>query len=100
MKNNIDKKELIKSEGPRIEKYLKYNYEGVEKVEFTDVFFTPTGIPHIVGFINDDNNISFDAGVYNGRYNAAINWDNDDNVPSRSSNDGSIKTMEQIEEEE
>nr|WP_246369343.1 DUF1433 domain-containing protein [Listeria rustica] len=81
VKHEINKREeareeadnkLIAEEKPRIEKYLKYNYENIDSVTVTEVVHNPTGIPHIMGYVNGDKKLSFDAGVYDERFEGAL----------------------------
>jgi len=99
LKKELDKKQLLKTEGPRIEKYLKYNYKNITTVHFTDVIINPTGIPHIKGYINNDKELKFNAGIYDKHYEASLSWFNDNTAPKRY-NDLKNKTVTEIEKEE
>src|SRR5699024_650904 len=83
-------------------KYLKYNYKGIDSVTLTGVKINPTGIPHIEGYINDDKEISFDAGIYDEHFEAALNFDFDRNKPEYRNGDNQVRntTVSEIEKEE
>ncbi|KGL38140.1 hypothetical protein BMT55_09795 [Listeria newyorkensis] len=55
---------LVSVEKPRIEKYFKYNFTGVNKVTVTGAEIHPTGIPHIKGYVNDDKDLYFNAAIH------------------------------------
>ncbi|MGY3779251.1 DUF1433 domain-containing protein [Isobaculum melis] len=99
LKKEFDKKKLIESEGPRIEKYLKYNFKDIKSVTFTDVVMNPTGIPHIHGYVNDDAHLGFSAGIYDEHYEADFSWYNSEISPE-SNNLYKNKTVTEIEKEE
>lgn len=99
LKKEFDKKKLIETEGPRIEKYLKYNYRDIATVNFTEVVINPTGIPHIKGYVNDNTDLKFSAGIYDDHYEASLIWSNDNTAPKRN-NDLKNKTVTEIEDEE
>lgn len=65
-------KKLMAEEKPRIEKYLVYNYENIKSVTLTKVDHNPTGIPHILGYVNGDKELSFDAGIYDEHFETAL----------------------------
>lgn len=70
--NENKKKDLLTSESPRIEKYLKYNYENIKSVTFTKVVVTPMGVPHIQGYVNNNEDMSFNAGIYEKHFETAL----------------------------
>ncbi|MEK0224742.1 DUF1433 domain-containing protein [Bacillus proteolyticus] len=49
----------------RIEKFLNYNFNNVHSVTLTGMYRNPTGVIHIEGYINGDENLDFDASVEN-----------------------------------
>lgn len=93
------KQQLIDEEGPRIEKYLKYNYKGIKEVTFTEVKINPTGIPHIKGYVNNDKKMTFSAGIYDEHYTASLSWNNDEKAPQAKFEDKN-RTVPEIEKEE
>lgn len=68
----IQEKEFIKVEGPRIEKFLKYNYEGIETVTFIDTKVSPMGVPYVEGYVNDNKDMSFSADIYKEHFETAL----------------------------
>jgi len=94
----VQETKFLNEEKPRIEKYLKYNYENIETVTFTEVKIHPTGVPHIIGYVNGDESTYFDAGIYNKHFEGDISTSNismtDDNF------DNGAKNVSDIEKEE
>jgi len=68
----IQETNFLQTEKPRIEKYLKYNYENIETVTFEKVTKSSMGVPHIEGYVNNNKDMSFDAGVYDKHFEAAL----------------------------
>lgn len=89
----MEESKIMSEEKPRIEKFLKYNYDGIESVTLTDVIINSTGIPHVKGYVNGDKNLSFDAGIYEEHFNYALNFKKDDSPEKE-------KTVLEIEKEE
>ncbi|MGY3779201.1 DUF1433 domain-containing protein [Isobaculum melis] len=101
LKEEFDKKKLIETEGPRIEKYLKYNYENYESITFDTVVVNPTGIPHIKGYVNNNPELKFDVGIYDDHFNAGVNWiDDEKSLIPREEYQYESKTVTEIEKEE
>lgn len=50
----------------RITLFLKYNYEGVDKITFEDTYKLPTGTVGIDGYINGDKELDFSADMDSG----------------------------------
>ncbi|MBC1387915.1 DUF1433 domain-containing protein [Listeria innocua] len=59
---------FLKEEAPRIEKYLKYNYNNIENVTFTKVDYTGMGTPYIEGYVNGDKDLYFTTSIYNDHF--------------------------------
>jgi len=98
LKKEFDEKQLLETEGPRIEKYLKYNYKNINSITFTKVKINPTGIPHIIGYVNNDKDMNFNAGIYKKHFSRALDFF--DTTPEYKNTDALIKSIEEIEEEE
>lgn len=98
LKKEIDKKSLLEKEGSRIEKYLKYNYKDINSITFTDVKINPTGIPHIMGYVNNNEDMNFNAGIYKEHFSRALDFF--DKIPEYKNKDGLIKSVTEIEKEE
>ncbi|WP_036080368.1 DUF1433 domain-containing protein [Listeria cornellensis] len=64
--------ELIAIEKPRIEKYFKYNFIGVNQVTVTGAEIHPTGIPHIKGYVNNDKDLYFNAAVHKDHFDGDL----------------------------
>ncbi|EAC3452246.1 hypothetical protein BJM51_12605 [Listeria monocytogenes] len=60
--------QFLKEEAPRIEKYLKYNYNNIENVTFTKVDYTGMGTPYIEGYVNGDKDLYFTTSIYNNHF--------------------------------
>lgn len=94
----IQKKELLTENAPLIEKYLKYNYEGIKSVTFSEVKVNPTGVPHIIGYVNNDKDTYFSAGIYNEKFDGDIGVSN---IPMTDNNlEFGAKSVSDIEKEE
>ncbi|MFL0402560.1 DUF1433 domain-containing protein [Bacillus nitratireducens] len=52
-----------KKQEARVEKYIRYNVKDVKSITFTKREITPMGIPHINGYINQDDKLWFIASV-------------------------------------
>ncbi|MGX7419180.1 DUF1433 domain-containing protein [Carnobacterium gallinarum] len=97
---SIQEKELMETEKPRIEKYLKYNYQNIKTVTLTEVIVNPTGVPHIQGYVNDNKEMSFDAGIYDEHFEGALNVTGDGPLHrTRYAVENGIKNVSDIEEE-
>lgn len=94
----IQKKNFLKEEAPRIEKYLKYNYENIKSVTFTEVKVYPTGVPHIIGYVNDDKSTYFNAGIYNSHFEQSLSTKNISETDAAFNN--GAKSVSEIENEE
>ncbi|WP_440603447.1 DUF1433 domain-containing protein [Bacillus sp. GB_SG_008] len=55
--------QFLKEQKTRIEKYIRYNVKDVESITFTEYSVSPMGVPHINGYINNDQELWFDASV-------------------------------------
>lgn len=98
LKKEFDKKEIIETEGPRIEKYLKYNYKGIDSITFTTVKMNPTGVPHIIGYVNNNKDMNFNAGIYKNHFSRSLDFF--DKIPEYKNKDGLVKSVSEIEKEE
>lgn len=90
---------ILKTEQPRIEKYLTYNYVGVHDVTLTGTHTNPTGVIHVEGYVNDDPKLTFDAGIYDDHFETALD-PTTENFPLLKNKDRSVKTVSEIEAEE
>lgn len=108
VKHEIHKQEVVKEEAndkliaeekPRIEKYLKYNYENIDSVTITGVDVNPTGIPHIMGYVNGDKKLAFDAGIYGEHFETALNVDGE-SFPYAKSLEHDMVPVSEIEKRE
>ncbi|HFT2186600.1 TPA: DUF1433 domain-containing protein [Bacillus cereus] len=63
----VEKKEqeehFWKKQEARVEKYIRYNVKDVKSITFTKREITPMGIPHINGYINQDEKLWFIASI-------------------------------------
>lgn len=58
-----DKDKYFTKQESRVEKFLSYNIPEFKSVTFTKRYFTPMGIAHVDGYINNDKKLSFSASV-------------------------------------
>ncbi|MBC2254552.1 DUF1433 domain-containing protein [Listeria ivanovii] len=54
-------KELMTEQKPRIEKFLNYTYNDIEKITLIGTHTNPTGVVHIEGYVNDNKELWIDA---------------------------------------
>ncbi|WP_221633683.1 DUF1433 domain-containing protein [Listeria innocua] len=94
---NVEKEAFLKEEAPRIEQFLKYNYNNINKLSFTHVKVSPMGIPYIEGFINNDENLFFSATIYDEHFENSISIPED--VSNWRKNEIN-KTVSEIQQEE
>lgn len=52
---------VAKEQEPYIEKYLNYNFNGIDTIEITKVENSPTNTIYISGYINNDKELDFAA---------------------------------------
>ncbi|HFJ9450085.1 TPA: DUF1433 domain-containing protein [Bacillus tropicus] len=52
-----------KKQETRVEKYIHYNAKEVKSITFTKKEVTPMGIPHIKGYINNNERLWFVASI-------------------------------------
>lgn len=90
---------ILKTEQPRIEKYLTYNYVGIHDVNLTSTHTNPTGVIHIAGYVNDDPKLTFVAGIYDNHFETALD-PTTEAFPLLKNKDRSVKTVSEIEAEE
>lgn len=60
-------KKLMEGQKADIELSLKYNYNGIKKVNLVKIEKTPMGYL-IKGYVNDDKKLNFSAGVSDGKF--------------------------------
>lgn len=94
----IQETKLLQEAKPRIEKYLKYNYKNIESVSFIDVKTNPTGVQHIIGYVNNDKETYFNVGIYNNKFEGDIVTHNlretDENIKNGAKNISDIEKEE------
>ncbi|WP_430536436.1 DUF1433 domain-containing protein [Listeria rocourtiae] len=92
-------KVILATEKPYIEKYLTYNYQHIDTVTLEKIHINPTGIVHVEGYVNGDPELSFDAGIYDDHFEAALN-PTGDSFPLLKREDREVKSVSEIEAEE
>ncbi|HAB0008100.1 TPA_asm: hypothetical protein GIN74_01455 [Listeria monocytogenes] len=96
-----DMKKILAEQKPRIETFFNYNYKGVNKITLTSTEKNPTGVIHIKGYLNDNENLWIDAGLYDRAgievVNSAKEVDENFLKPEYEEN---IQTVSEIEKEE
>lgn len=63
---NVEEEAYWDKQKERITLFLKYNYEGVDKITFEDTYKLPTGTVGIDGYVNDDKELDFSADIDSG----------------------------------
>lgn len=94
------KKEILKREGPRVEKFMKYNFEGIKKITIKSLEETPMGGYFLNGYINDDKDLDFSADIGT-KFEKNISY-SEELIPKKKDSNGVeiLKDIEDIEEEE
>lgn len=97
---NEMKKEILKREGPRVEKFMKYNFEGIKKITIKSLEETPMGGYFLNGYINDDKDLDFSADIGT-KFEKNISY-SEELIPKKKDSNGVeiLKDIEDIEEEE
>lgn len=98
LKNEINKKNIMQEESPRIKKFLQYNYPDIKNIAFTKVVIHPTGVPHIEGYVNENKNYFFSASVSSPHFNTGVSFSAEWHPESMGTL--SVKTFNEIEAEE
>ncbi|MES9797124.1 DUF1433 domain-containing protein [Bacillus toyonensis] len=63
LKQKEKEERFWKVQEARIEKYIHYNIQDVKSITFIEHDVSPMGVPHIKGYINDNRELWFDAGL-------------------------------------
>ncbi|WP_142335644.1 DUF1433 domain-containing protein, partial [Bacillus pseudomycoides] len=63
LKQKEKEEKLWKVQEARVEKYIHYNVKDVKSIVFTKHVVNPMGIPSIEGYINDNEELWFDASI-------------------------------------
>ncbi|RAN85436.1 DUF1433 domain-containing protein [Bacillus sp. SRB_331] len=63
LKQKEKEEQFWKVQEERVEKYIRYNVKDVKSITFTKREITPMGIPHINGYINQDEKLWFIASI-------------------------------------
>ncbi|MED3122618.1 DUF1433 domain-containing protein [Bacillus wiedmannii] len=63
LKHKEQEEKFWKAQEVRVEKYIHYNIQDVKSITFTEHETSPMGVPHIKGYINDNQELWFDAGL-------------------------------------
>ncbi|HDR7642348.1 MULTISPECIES: DUF1433 domain-containing protein [Bacillus] len=63
LKHKEEEEKFWKVQETRVAKYIHYNVKDVKSITFTEHETSPMGVPHIKGYINDNQELWFDAGL-------------------------------------
>ncbi|MDM5190971.1 DUF1433 domain-containing protein [Bacillus sp. DX4.1] len=63
LKQKEKEEKFWKVQEARVEKYIHYNIQDVKSITFIEHKISPMGVPHIKGYINDNRELWFDAGL-------------------------------------
>lgn len=63
LKYREQEEKFWKEQEVRIEKYIHYNVKDVKSIKFTKHSISPMGVPSMEGYINDDEELWFDASI-------------------------------------
>ena len=100
IENTQLKEATIKREGPRVEKYLKYNFKNIDKVTIENLEKNPMGSYFLEGYINDDTEVGF-AAIVGDKFEGNMIYSNKFE-PKKKDADGVriLKPIEDFEKEE
>ncbi|EKZ4846538.1 DUF1433 domain-containing protein [Listeria monocytogenes] len=96
---NINK--IFTQQKPRIKAFFDYNYNGINKITLTSLQENPTGVVHIKGYLNGDEDLWIDAGLFDSAGVEIVNSTKEvDEQFLKNENEENIKTVSEIQQEE
>ncbi|MBC1969772.1 DUF1433 domain-containing protein [Listeria marthii] len=92
---------IFTQQKPRIEAFFDYNYNGVNEITLTSLQENPTGVVHIKGYINGDEDLWIDAGLFDSVGVEIVNSAKEvDEKFLKTENEENIKTVSEIQQQE
>lgn len=96
-----DMKKILVEQKPRIETFFNYNYKGINNITLTSTKKNPTGVIHIKGYLNDNEDLWIDAALYDEAGIEVVNSAKEvDETFLKPEYEENIKTVSEIEKEE
>ncbi|EJY9231058.1 DUF1433 domain-containing protein [Listeria monocytogenes] len=94
------KSTIFTQQKPRIEAFFDYNYNGVNEITLTSLQENPTGVVHIKGYINGDEDLWIDAALFDSAGVEIVNSAKEvDEKFLKTENEENIKTVSEIQQE-
>ncbi|EFR89260.1 DUF1433 domain-containing protein [Listeria marthii] len=98
---NQNTNRIFTQQKPRIEAFFDYNYNGVNEITLTSLQENPTGVVHIKGYINGDEDLWIDAGLFDSAGVEIVNSAKEvDEKFLKTENEENIKTVSEIQQQE
>ncbi|QWI17541.1 DUF1433 domain-containing protein [Bacillus wiedmannii] len=63
LKHKEQEEKFWKVQEARVEKYIRYNIQGVKSITFTEKSVSPMGVPRLKGYINNNKELDFIARI-------------------------------------
>ncbi|MCD2247886.1 DUF1433 domain-containing protein [Listeria swaminathanii] len=97
---NQNTNRIFTQQKPRIEAFFDYNYNGINEITLTSLQENPTGVVHIKGYINGDEDLWIDAGLFDSAGVEIVNSAKEvDEKFLKTENEENIKTVSEIQQE-
>ncbi|MBC1366569.1 DUF1433 domain-containing protein [Listeria innocua] len=91
---------IFTQQKPRIKAFFDYNYNGINEITLTSLQENPTGVVHIKGFLNGDEDLWIDAGLFDSSGVETVNSAKEvDEQFLKNENEENIKTVSEIQQE-
>ncbi|WP_238037219.1 DUF1433 domain-containing protein [Listeria monocytogenes] len=95
------KSKIFTQQKPRIKAFFDYNYKGINEITLTSLQENPTGVVHIKGYLNGDEDLWIDAGLFDSAGVEIVNSAKEvDEQFLKNENEENIKTVSEIQQEE
>ncbi|EAC6409782.1 DUF1433 domain-containing protein [Listeria monocytogenes] len=92
---------ILTQQKPRIKVFFDYNYNGINEITLTSLQENPTGVVHIKGYLNGDEDLWIDAGLFDSAGVEIVNSAKEvDEQFLKNENEENIKTVSEIQQEE
>ncbi|HBM3604835.1 TPA: DUF1433 domain-containing protein [Listeria innocua] len=91
---------IFTQQKPRIKAFFDYNYNGINEITLTSLQENPTGVVHIKGYLNGDEDLWIDAGLFDSSGVETVNSAKEvDEQFLKNENEENIKTVSEIQQE-
>ncbi|EOI6975489.1 DUF1433 domain-containing protein [Listeria monocytogenes] len=92
---------IFTQQKPRIKAFFDYNYNGINEITLTSLQENSTGAVHIKGYLNGDEDLWIDAGLFDSARVEIVNSAKEvDEQFLKNENEENIKTVSEIQQEE